>query len=73
MSAPEPREVPFTGVRLRFDSSKNFDELVDALLSDVGEKPVMIDDIALTARAGVHTRKRSNPASGQVVSCSSGC
>ena len=47
MSAPEPREVPFTGVRLRFDSSKNFDELVDALLSDVGEKPVMIDDIAI--------------------------
>jgi uncharacterized protein (DUF302 family) len=47
MSAPEPREIPFTGVRLRFDSSKNFDELVDALLADVGEKPVMIDDIAI--------------------------
>ena len=47
MSAPEPREIPFTGVRLRFDSSKNFDELVDALFSDVGEKPVMIDDIAI--------------------------
>jgi uncharacterized protein (DUF302 family) len=47
MSAPEPREILFTGVRLRFDSSKNFDELVDALLSDVGEKPVMIDDIAI--------------------------
>jgi uncharacterized protein (DUF302 family) len=47
MSAPEPRKIPFTGVRLRFDSSKNFDELVDALLSDVGEKPVMIDDIAI--------------------------
>ena len=47
MSAPEPREIPFTGVRMRFDSSKSFDELVDALLSDVGEKPVMIDDIAI--------------------------
>ena len=47
MSAPEPREIPFTGVRLRFDSNKNFDELVDALLSDVGEKPVMVDDIAI--------------------------
>jgi uncharacterized protein (DUF302 family) len=47
MSALEPREIPFTGVRLRFDSSKSFDELVDALLSDVGEKPVMIDDIAI--------------------------
>ena len=47
MSAPEPREITFTGVRLRFDSSKNIEELVDALLSDVGEKPVMIDDIAI--------------------------
>lgn len=51
MSAPEPREIPFTGVRLRFDSSKNFDELVDALLSDVGEKPVMIDDIAINCES----------------------
>ncbi|MDT5193405.1 MAG: hypothetical protein QOG79_3633 [Mycobacterium sp.] len=47
MSASEPREVTFTGVRMRFDSSKNFDELVDALLSDVGRKPVNIDDIAI--------------------------
>ena len=47
MPASEPREIPFTGVRLRFDSSKNFNELIDALLSDVGEKPVMIDDIAI--------------------------
>ena len=68
MSAPEPREIPFTGVRLRFDSSKNFDELVDALLSDVGEKPVMIDDIAINCESW-----DANPASGQVVSCSSGC
>ena len=73
MSAPEPREIPFTGVRLRFDSSKNFDELVDALLSDVGEKPVMIDDIAINCESWDTPRKRSNPASGQVVSCSSGC
>ena len=47
MSTSEPREITFTGVRLRFDSSKNFDELVDALLSDVGRKPVNIDDIAV--------------------------
>ena len=47
MPVSEPREIPFTGVRLRFDSSKNFNELIDALLSDVGEKPVMIDDIAI--------------------------
>ena len=47
MPVSEPREIPFTGVRLRFDSTKNFNELIDALLSDVGEKPVMIDDIAI--------------------------
>jgi hypothetical protein len=38
MSAPEPREIPLAGDRLRFDSSKNLDEVVDALLADVGEK-----------------------------------
>ena len=52
MSASEPREIPFNGVRLRFDSSKNFDELVDALLADVGEKPLMIDDIAKVRELG---------------------
>ena len=29
-------EIPFTGVRLRFDSTRNFASLVDALLADVG-------------------------------------
>ena len=46
MSASDPREIPFNGVRLRFDSPKSFDDLVDALLDDVGDKPVKIDDIA---------------------------
>jgi uncharacterized protein (DUF302 family) len=41
-----PREIAFDGVRLRFDSTKSFDDLVDALLADVGDKPVQIDDIA---------------------------
>jgi hypothetical protein len=45
--SPTAHEFPFEGVRLRFDSNKSFDQLVDALLSDVGEKPVMIDDIAI--------------------------
>jgi uncharacterized protein (DUF302 family) len=40
-----PREIAFNGVRLRFDSKKSFDELVSALLADVGEKPLMIDDL----------------------------
>lgn len=43
----EPREVPFQGVRLRFDSTRSIDELVGALLDDVGDKPVPISDIAL--------------------------
>ena len=49
MPASEPRQIPFHGVRLRFDSEKTFDELVEALLSDVGHEPVMIDAIASTS------------------------
>jgi len=45
MTTSRPREIPFTGVRIRFDSEKRFDEVVFALLADVGEKPLMIDDI----------------------------
>ena len=43
----EPRRTPFHGVRLRFDSTKSFDDLVAALLGDVGDTPVQIDDIAV--------------------------
>ena len=57
MPASEPRQIPFDGVRLRFDSEKPFDELVQALLSDVGHEPVMIDDIASTSPTGSRTRK----------------
>jgi uncharacterized protein (DUF302 family) len=46
MSTSEPREVPFTGVRLRFDSTRSFDDLVGALLADVGDEPVVLDDLA---------------------------
>jgi uncharacterized protein (DUF302 family) len=46
MPAANPLEIPFTGVRLRFDSTKDFGTLVDALLADVGKQPVSIDDIA---------------------------
>lgn len=37
-------EAPFGGVRVRYDSAKSYDELVAALLADIGEKPVPIDD-----------------------------
>lgn len=45
MSASETR---FDGVRVRYDSAKSYDELVAALLADIGENPVPIDDIAMT-------------------------
>jgi uncharacterized protein (DUF302 family) len=38
-------EIPFEGLRLRFDSAKTFDDVVAALLDDVGDKPVPIGDI----------------------------
>src|SRR4029453_423764 len=45
MTTSSPRKIPFNGVRLRFDSKKRFDEVLRTLLADVGEKPLMIDDI----------------------------
>ncbi len=39
-------EVPFHGRRTRFDSTRSFDEVVDALLADVGNEPVPINEIA---------------------------
>lgn len=46
MSASEPKTIPFDGVRLRYASAKSFDDLVDAILADVGRDPVPIGDIA---------------------------
>jgi uncharacterized protein (DUF302 family) len=37
-------EIPFPGVRVRIDSAKGFDDVVAALLADVGDKPVPIND-----------------------------
>jgi uncharacterized protein (DUF302 family) len=45
MTTGSPREITFQGVRVRFDSKRCFDEVVRALLADVGEKPLMIDDL----------------------------
>jgi uncharacterized protein (DUF302 family) len=41
-----PQEIGFDGVRLRFDSAKGYDKLLSALLADIGEKPVQINDFA---------------------------
>lgn len=46
MSTSDPREIRFDGVRVQYDSVKSYDELVAALLADIGEKPVPIDDFS---------------------------
>jgi uncharacterized protein (DUF302 family) len=43
MSSSEPREIRFDGVRLRYDSTKPFDDVVEALFDDVGHTPVPIE------------------------------
>lgn len=44
MSQCDPLERPFSGVRVRYQSTKSYEELVAALLADVGDRPVPIDD-----------------------------
>ncbi|OBF64414.1 hypothetical protein A5753_10595 [Mycobacterium sp. 852002-51971_SCH5477799-a] len=46
MTASDRRETRFDGVRVRYDSAKSYDELRAALLADIGEQPVPINDIA---------------------------
>src|SRR5665213_3006916 len=44
MPTSDPHEIRFDGVRVRYDSVKSYDELVAALLADIGERPVPIDE-----------------------------
>ncbi len=46
MKSSHPREIPFTGVRIRFDSKKSFDDVLSSLFADVGDKPFPINDVA---------------------------
>jgi uncharacterized protein (DUF302 family) len=46
MKGSSPREIPFNGVRLRFDSNKSFDQVLSSLLADVGDKPLPINELA---------------------------
>jgi uncharacterized protein (DUF302 family) len=48
MRESDPHGVPFRGVRMCYDSEKSYDELVAALLADVGKEPVPIDDLGAT-------------------------
>ncbi|RAU90694.1 hypothetical protein DQP58_22560 [Mycobacterium colombiense] len=62
MSTSDPREIPFDGVRVRYHSEKSYEELVAALLADIGDQPVPINDIATSTgdwesyRQGVESR-----------------
>lgn len=49
MATSEAQEIPFRGVRMRFDSDKSFDELRDALLADIGAEPAQITDLQALA------------------------
>jgi uncharacterized protein (DUF302 family) len=46
MKGSSPRGISFNGVRLRFDSNKSFDEVLSALLADIGDEPLPINELA---------------------------
>ena len=45
------REITFNGVRLTFDSNKSFDDVVSSLLADVGDKPVLLNEVAANSES----------------------
>jgi len=51
MKKSSPHEIPFTGVRLRFDSNKSFDEVLSSLLADVGDQPLLINEVAANSES----------------------
>ena len=51
MKDSNPREITFNGVRLTFDSNKGFDEVMSSLLADVGDKPVLLNEVAATSES----------------------
>jgi uncharacterized protein (DUF302 family) len=54
-------ETRFDGARVRYDSSKSYDELLAALLADIGDKPVSINDIATTTDTWEEFQGRVEP------------
>lgn len=54
----ETRYIPFHGVRVHYDSAKSYDQLRAALLADIGEQPVPLNDIATDAGDWESYRKR---------------
>ena len=53
-----PHETRFDGVRVRYDSTKSYDELVAALLADIGEKPVSLEAIVMSSSSWESYRQR---------------
>ena len=51
-------EIHFDGVRVRYDSAKSYDELLAALLGDIGKKPIPINDIATSTDGWESYRER---------------
>jgi uncharacterized protein (DUF302 family) len=54
-------EIRFDGVRVRYESAKSYDEVLAALLADIGDKPVRINDIAVETDDWQEYRERVEP------------
>ena len=54
-------ETRFDGVRVRYDSAKSYDELVAAILADIGDKPVPINEFAPATDSWQSYRERVEP------------
>jgi uncharacterized protein (DUF302 family) len=61
MSASEPHEIRFDGVQVRYDSAKSYDELVAALLADIGEESVSLDDAVKASTDWESYQRRVEP------------
>jgi uncharacterized protein (DUF302 family) len=59
-----PRETQFDGVRVRYDSAKSYDELLAALLADIGDKPVRINEFAVAADSWQAYQEKVEPHAG---------
>jgi uncharacterized protein (DUF302 family) len=59
-----PREIHFDGVRVRYDSAQGYDQLLAALLADIGEKPVSLDELATTTDDWQTYQDKVEPLSG---------
>jgi uncharacterized protein (DUF302 family) len=57
-TASVSRETRFDGVRVRYESAKSYNDLLAALLADIGEEPVPINEIATATDSWDSYRER---------------